>query len=177
MFLPASSLVEERENRTIDALLVTPVTMPEVLVAKATLGVVLAVLMGWVTLALNGAFGTQQLAMTVFLLVGGVMMAEIGLILGCWAKDTNTLFSAIKGMGVLVIAPVLFTLFPGLPQWIAQVFPTYYFVQPIYDMAVLGSRFGDHWIELAVCVVIVAVLLPLVAAMGRRLEQQMAAAV
>lgn len=177
LFLPAASLVEERENRTINALLVSPVQMSDVLLGKAMLGVLLATLMGWVTLALNGAFAGQPLAMTVFLVVGGVMMAELGLILGCWAKDGNTLFTAVKGGALLVVAPVLFTLFPGLPQWIAHVFPTYYFLQPLYEMAVTGTTMRAHVDELAIAVGICLVLLPGVMAMGRRLEQQMAAAV
>jgi ABC-2 type transport system permease protein len=177
LFLPASSLVEERGSRTIDAVLVTPARMSDVLLAKGVLGVLLAVLMGWVTLALNGALTSQVVGLTLFLVLGGIMMAELGLILGCWAKDTNTLFSAIKGGGVVVIAPVLFTLFPGLPQGVARVFPTYYFLQPIYDMSVGGTGLGDHWTEMVVCIAICAALLPLVAAMGRRLEQQLAATV
>ncbi len=177
LFLPASSMVEERERRTLDALLITPVRMSEVLVGKGALGVILAVMMGWVTLALNGAFGSQPLAMTLFLLLGGVMMAELGLVVGSWAKDSNTLFTTVKGGALLVVAPVLFTLFPGLPQWIAQLFPTYYFLQPIYDMAVTGTTFSDHLVDLAACVAICLALIPAVSAMGRRLEQQMAATV
>lgn len=177
LFLPASSMVEEREKRTLDALLITPVRMSEILVGKGALGVVLAVMMGWVTLALNNAFGSQPLAMTLFLLLGGVMMAELGLVVGSWAKDSNTLFTTVKGGALLVVAPVLFTLFPGLPQWIAQLFPTYYFLQPIYEMAVTGTTFSDHLVELAACVAICLALVPAVSAMGRRLEQQMAATV
>ncbi|MGA7690521.1 MAG: ABC transporter permease [Jiangellales bacterium] len=177
LFLPASSMVEEREKRTLDALLITPVRMSEILVGKGALGVLLAVMMGWVTLALNDAFGSQPLAMTLFLLLGGVMMAELGLVVGSWAKDSNTLFTTVKGGALLVVAPVLFTLFPGLPQWIAQLFPTYYFLQPIYDMAVTGTTFSEHLVELAACVAICLALLPAVSAMGRRLEQQMAATV
>jgi len=176
LFLPASSLVEEREKRTLDALLITPLRMSEVLAGKGALGVVLAVLMGWVTLALNDAFGVQPLAMTLFLLLGGVMMAEVGLVVGSWAKDSNTLFTTVKGGALLVVAPVLFTLFPGLPQWVAQLFPTYYFLQPIYDMAVTGTTMSDHLLDLAVCVALCLALLPAVRAMGRRLEQQTAAA-
>jgi len=177
LFLPASSLVEERESRTIDAVLVTPARMSQVLLAKGVLGVLLAVLMGWVTLALNGALTGEVVGLTLFLVLGGTMMAELGLVLGSWAKDSNTLFSAVKGGGVLVIAPVLFTLFPGLPQGVARIFPTYYFLQPIYDMSVTGTGIGDHGLELAVCAAICVLMLPLVAAMGRRLEQQLAATV
>jgi ABC-2 type transport system permease protein len=177
LFLPASSMVSEREQRTLDALLVTPVKMSEVLVGKGALGVVLAVLMGWVTLALNNALGAQPLAMTLFLLLGGVMMAEVGLVVGSWAKDSNTLFTTVKGGALLVVAPVLFTLFPSLPQWVAQLFPTYYFLQPIYDMAVTGTTFSDHLLELAVGLAICLVLLPAVSGMGQRLERQLAATV
>lgn len=177
LFLPASSMVSEREQRTLDALLITPVKMSEVLVGKGALGVVLAVLMGWVTLALNNALGAQPLAMTLFLLLGGVMMAEVGLVVGSWAKDSNTLFTTVKGGALLVVAPVLFTLFPSLPQWVAKLFPTYYFLQPIYDMAVTGTTFSDHLLELAVGLAICLVLLPAVSGMGQRLERQLAATV
>lgn len=176
LFLPATSLVEEREQRTLDALLVTPLRVSEVMFGKAALGVLLALVMGWVTLALNDAFAGQQVAMTLFLLAGAVMMAEVGLVLGCWARDSNTLFTAVKGGGILVFAPVLFTLFPDLPQWIARVFPTYYFLQPIFEIATTGAGLGDYLTELAVCVVICLALLPGVVAFGRRFEAASAAA-
>lgn len=177
LFLPASSLVEERQRRTLDAVLVTPVRLSEVLMAKAGLGVLLGVLMGAVTLALNQAFGSQAPALIGLLLVGAVMMAEAGLLLGMWARDTNTLFTAVKGGGIIVIAPVLFILFPDLPQWIARLFPTYYFLQPIYEIAVTGSSLGEHLVELAVALALCLLLIPAIAAMGRRLEQQLATTV
>jgi ABC-2 type transport system permease protein len=55
VFVTSFSLVEERERRTLDAVLVTPAGVGDVLVAKAALGLVLAVAMAAVTLALNGA--------------------------------------------------------------------------------------------------------------------------
>lgn len=174
LFLPASSLVDERERRTLDAVLITPVGISEVLLAKATLGVLLGTLMGAVTLAINGAFVGQAAALVGLLVLGSVMMAELGLILGCWAKDSNTLFTAIKGGGIILIAPVLFILFPGLPQWIAQVLPTYYVLQPIYEIAVTGTTIGDHGADIAVALAICAALLPGVAVMARRLERALA---
>ena len=103
------------------------------------------------------------------------MMAELGLILGCWARDSNTLFTAVKGGGILVMAPVIFTLFPDLPQWIARVFPTYYFLQPIYEIATTGTGLEDYLVELSVCVLVCLALLPGVAAFGRRFEAASAA--
>ena len=59
IFLPAASLVDEREKRTLDAVLVTPTRMSDVLVGKGTFAVVLAVILGFVTLALNGALAAH----------------------------------------------------------------------------------------------------------------------
>lgn len=177
MFLPAASLVDEREKRTIDAVLVTPTRMSEVLLGKAVLGVVLALLMGLVSLALNDAFGGQPAAMVVFLLVGAVMMAEVGLILGCWARDSNTLFSAIKGGGILIALPAFFFLFPALPQWIPMLVPTYYFLGPIYEIATQGDALGDHLMEVAVAVAVCVALVPAVRRVGRKAERQSALAV
>lgn len=174
LFLPAASLVDEREKRTLDAVLVTPTRRSEVLLGKAVLGVLLAMAMGLVTLAINDAFAGQPVAMAVFLLLGSVLLAEIGLVLGCWARDSNTLFSAVKGGGLLIVVPVLFFLFSDLPQWIPRLVPTYYFLAPIYEIATTGTTLRDHVAELAVGVAICLALLPGVVAVGRRAEQRTA---
>ena len=65
-------------------------------------------------------------------------------------------------------------LFPDLPQRIARIFPTYYFLQPIYEIAVQGSTLGQHRVQVAVAVALCCALLPVVVARARRLEQQLA---
>ena len=174
MFLPALSIVDERDKRTLDAVLVTPARLSEFLFGKALLGVLLAMAMGLITLGINDAFAGQALAMVLFLLVGAVMMAEVGLILGSWAKDSNTLFSAVKGGGILIFAPVLFILFPGLPQWIPWLIPTNYFLTPIYRIATLGESLGEHLVDLGVAAAICLALVPAVAAVGRSAERRSA---
>ena len=174
MFLPAASLVDEREKRTLDAVLVTPTRMSEVLVGKGTFAVVLAVILGFVTLALNGALAGQPLTMTLVLFVGSVMLMLIGLLLGLWAKDITTMYTAIKGGGIIIFLPVIFTLFPGLPQWIPKLVPTYYFLQPINDVAIHGQTLSDVLPELLIALVFCAALIPLVAWVARRSETQLA---
>lgn len=176
LFLPALSVQEERQNHTLDAVLVTPARMSEFLLGKGLLGVVLALAMGAVTLAVNDAFGGQPLALVLFLLVGSVMMAEVGLLLGLWARDSNTLFSAVKGGGILIFMPVVFILFPGLPQWIARVFPTDYFLRPVYEIATRGSGLGTHALDLAVAAAVCLALLPVVVRAGRVAERRSAMA-
>ena len=105
--------------------------MTDAMVAKALSGIVAASLAGGVALALNGGFGGQPWAMVSALLVAVVMASEFGLILGGIAKDMTTMFAIWKSAGILVFAPAVFFLFPGLPQWIARLFPSYNFLGPI----------------------------------------------
>jgi predicted permease len=102
------------------------------------------------------------------------MMAELGLMLGLWAKDISSMYTAVKAGGILVFLPVIFVLFPGLPQWVPRLVPTYYFLVPIYDLAVGGSDFGDVTVELVVAIAICVALLPVLAWVARRSERQLA---
>ena len=174
IFLPAASLVDEREKRTLDAVLVTPTRMSDVLVGKGTFAVVLAVILGFVTLALNGALAGQPGTMALILFIGSVMLMLMGLALGLWARDITTMYTAIKGGGIIIFLPVIFTLFPGLPQWIPKLVPTYYFLQPIYDIAIRGQSLGDVVPELLIAAAVCVALVPLVGWVARRSEHQLA---
>lgn len=167
VFVTSFSLVEERETHTLSALLVTPVALPEVLLAKAGLGLALAVLMAAVTLALNGVL-TSQPALLLALLVGAVMSVEIGLLYAVAAKDTKSLYTLIKSLNIFLMAPVIFYLFPDWPQWIAQLFPTYWFLEPIFQVAIRGATLAEVAGKLLVGVVICLALLPVLWLLTRR---------
>jgi ABC-2 type transport system permease protein len=169
--VPALSLVEEKENRTIDALLVSPVGVRDVMAAKALLGIILALATGVMTLAINGAFGGEYFAIVAALSVGAAMMAEVGVILGAWAADTNTMFATFKAGGIVLFYPVVFFIWPDLPSWIARIGPTYYFLQPIFDLSAGGADLGDVAGEIIIGAAICAALVPAVLFMGRWLEQ------
>ena len=174
LFLPAASLLDEREKHTLDAVLVTPTSMREVLAGKAVLGVTMGVVLGVASLAMNQSMGERPLQVTLFLLIGSIMMAELGLILGSLVKDANSLYTAIKGAGVFIALPVIFIIWPTLPQWISKLAPTYYFLQPVYDIGLNGMGISDFWLEFAVACGICLALTPVVLAVGRRAEIRLA---
>jgi len=74
-----------------------------------------------------------------FVLLGGVFAVELGLLLGTLAKRTMELLAAIKGIGALLFVPALVMLFPSIPQWISRVFPTYYIIDPIVKLTMMGE--------------------------------------
>lgn len=173
-FVPAASIVQEKEKGTINSVLVTPTTVKDFLAGKAGLGIVLGMATGIITLILNNAFGNHPLTMTLVLLIAATMMAEIGLILGMFAKDSNVLFALMKSGGILLFYPVVFYIWPNLPQWIAKIAPTYWFLQPIFEVGVKDASFGDIWVQLVIALVWIIALLPAVNAMSKRLEQKVA---
>ena len=176
VFVPAFSIVQERESGTMTALLVSPARGVDVLAAKAVMGLVLAFLMTLVTLWLNDALGTRPAALLLSVLVGALMLAEIGLLFGSGAKDSKTLFALMKSVNILLFAPVIFYIFPDWPQWIAQVFPTYWIINPIFEVAVEDAGLGQVLPQLAVALAICIALLPFVVLLSRRMTQQVVAA-
>ena len=175
VFIPASSLVQEKMDRTLSAVLATPARVNHVLLAKMAMGLLLGLATGAVALWMNDAFGAAPGTMVLAILIGTLMMAEIGVVLGSWAPDQNTLFAAWKGGAMLIIFPIIFYMFPSLPQWIAQLGITYYFLQPIFDIALFDATFADVWVDLAVALAICVALVPAVVWAGKRLERSIAA--
>lgn len=173
VFLPASTIVQEREARTLHAVLVTPVRVSEVMLGKGIAGFVLAFGMGGLTLVLNGITG-QTVSLLTVLVIASIMSVEVGLLLGVAVSDMATLFSVWKGGGIILFAPAVLFLFPGAPDWIARVFPTYYFLGPLYEIVVHGSTLGSQAADLGVALIICAALVPAIDLLSRRMERRLA---
>lgn len=175
IFVPGASLVEEKEQGTLMGMLVTPAKASEVLVAKWSLGFLLASVMSLITLILNGAMGSRPFDVVVVVMVAAGLTSMLGLLVGVVAKDSTMLFGLIKGSGIVLFAPVLFYLFPSWPQWIAKLFPLYWIIEPVWQVSIMGERLSAVWLELGVALLIAAALLPIIIALSRKMLAQMAA--
>lgn len=141
--LPATSVINEKEKKTLEALVITPTTMGDVFVAKGLLGIILSLFAGILILILNQAFGAQPWLLVLLLALGAIMAAEVGLICGALIKDITTLFAVWKTGGILLFGPAIIYMFPQIPQWIGRVFPTYYLLQPIVEISQQGGGWPD----------------------------------
>ncbi len=173
VFVPAFYVVAEREQGTLQAILTTPLKFTEFLTAKAVFGFVLAFFLSIVTLALNGALGNNYPALVISMVIACLMCAEIGIIYATGARDIKTLYTLIKTLNIFIFAPVIFYIFPNWPQWIAKLFPTYWFLNPIFNVTIRGYDLADVWGELAVAVVICAALVPVILVLARRMRQSL----
>jgi ABC-2 type transport system permease protein len=170
VFLPSFSLADEREKHTLDALLVTPIRLSEVVAAKGTLGFTLAMAMAVITLWLNGALAAQGVALLVVLIAAGLMLVEIGLIYGTASKNVTGVFTLIKGTGFILLAPTIFYIFPDWPQWIAKIFPTYWIINPIYEVTINGAGLDVVGTELLIALGVIAAMIVPIVLLTRRLE-------
>jgi ABC-2 type transport system permease protein len=171
MLVPATSMIEERQQRTLTALTTTPMSLVEVFLAKGLLGVLLAIFTGFAILTLNGGWGPNPLLLLFVLAIGGVLAAAYGIFLGSRVKDIQTLFAINKSMGIILYAPALIALFPEtIPQWIARLFPTYYILQPVLDISQRGAGLAEILPDLTILLILTGALIAAIALTAERLQ-------
>ncbi|MBN1366688.1 MAG: ABC transporter permease [Dehalococcoidales bacterium] len=172
MMIPASSLIHEKQRQTLEALNVTPATISDIFTAKGVVGAVLAIIMGVLTLAISTSFGGSPLALVGVLALGAILAAEIGLLVGAYVKDINTLFAFWKFGGLLLFGPAFIFMFPQIPSWIGYIFPTYYIIRPVTDLTVLGAGFASVALYVGILTAIVVVMGIVVMNIVKRLSTQ-----
>jgi len=171
LMLPATSVVNEKEKKTLEALVITPTTIGDVFLSKGIMGFILSLLMGILILVLNQAFGTEPVLLTLVLALGAIMAVELGMILGAFVKDFTTLFAVWKFGGIVLFAPVFVYLFPQIPEWIGRIFPTYYLIQPIVELSQQGGSWSDIAVNVFILIGLDLILVALVMLTLRRAKQ------
>ena len=168
LMLPAVSLIEEKHNRTLQALSVTPASYQEIFLAKGLVGAILSLLMGILIMLINRAWGGSPAVLLLILALSAVMAAQIGTLLGTVIRDMNTLFAVWKFGGLVLFGPAVIYMFPEIPQWLSYFFPTYYVTGPIIDIS-LGTAGGSTWVELGIAAAIILALVVLQMRLSGRL--------
>ena len=161
--LPATSLLDEKEKRTIDALTITPASVGEVFWAKGALGLIISMVIGIVILILNQAIGAQPALLILLLFLGSIMAVAMGLLLGSVFKDVMSFFATVKALGIILYVPVILYMFPSLPQWIGKIFPTYYIVEPIVEVSQRGGGWPEIALNTSILILIDLLLIALIA--------------
>lgn len=157
--IPASSLVDEKQRRTLRALTITPTTLIDVMASKLLLGMIISLVMGLVLLVMNQAFGTEPFLLIMVLALGTFTAATFGILLGALTKDMNTLFAIIKALALILYAPAIIEIIPNLPEWLARIFPTYYLISPIQRIALDGVGLSEIAGDVSILSVISIVLI------------------
>jgi len=167
----AGLITDEVRQGTGRALLVTPMTVADLFVAKALLGVGLAFGQAALFMAVIGGLNSQPLIILTALFLGAVLVTGFAFLIASLSRD---MMSAL-GWGMLIliifIIPAFGILFPGTVSGWAKAIPSYYLADTVHQASAFGAGWGDVSLNLLVLLgVDLAVVVAGVAAVGRRLR-------
>ncbi len=143
-FALASLISNEVLQRTITALLVTPLRVWHFLMAKTIFGTLLA--MGQVTLILllTGAFSASNWVLLLLtVLLGSLLFTAVAMVVGSAGKDFigQLMFSFIFLIPLMI--PAFSVLFPGsVAAWVSYL-PSYPIVELFYNVSILDASWAD----------------------------------
>ncbi|WP_229753423.1 ABC transporter permease [Paenibacillus segetis] len=120
IMLTGPNLIEERESRTMDALLLTPLRFIDIVAAKGLSILVFSLFSQICVLLLNQGLSWSLIPSLLILIVGGILFVEIGLIIGL---KMNSSKNGTAVASVLMVTLFLVTnLYQAMPEWTYKVF-------------------------------------------------------
>lgn len=162
-FIVPTILVEEKEKRTLQAVLVSPASYADLVAGKALVGLFYALLIALLLLLLNKGFAGNAAVTILAVVLGSLFLVLVGLLMGALFStmtQVNT-WSSIVMLALLI--PAMFILPPQPPapfSTITRLIPTSYMADAISiglsGKATLGNV-GLDLLVLAVATLIVAV--------------------
>lgn len=155
----ASLVSTEVLTRTVTAVLVTPATAGDFLMAKTIYGTMLAMSQAMIVLIAIGAFtASNWWLLLLTMLVGSVMFTGVAMIVGAAGKDfLGTLFYSMLFLLPLMI-PAFSILLPGTASAWIRFLPTYGMTQVLTGVTAYGLEWADVWQNLAAATAWVVVI-------------------
>lgn len=140
----ASLISTEILQRTVTALLVTPMRMRHFLAAKTIFGTGMALIQGLIILALVEAFTpTNWLLLLTIMLIGSVFFTSVALLIGAAGKDFLDQLMYALLFSVPLLIPTFAVLFPGTAAAWVRVIPSY----PIVELLAKVTIYDAGWSE------------------------------
>jgi ABC-2 type transport system permease protein len=143
-FALASLISNEVLQRTVTALLVTPLRVRHFLLAKTIFGTILAMGQAVIVLALVGAFtATNWLLLLVIVLLGSLLFTAVAMLVGSAGKDFigQLMFSLLFLIPLMI--PSFAVLFPGSTAAWVKLLPSYPIVRLLYDVTIHETLWAD----------------------------------
>lgn len=149
MFVMASLIAKEIQERTVTAVLVTPATIGDVLFAKGATGALLGLGQAVIVLAAIGALSIEPLLILTLMVLGSIMISGTAMIAGSAGSDfIGTLFNGMLVMVPLLI-PAFAALFPGTASAWIRALPSYPLVESLIEVSTFGAGWADVGPQLA----------------------------
>jgi ABC-2 type transport system permease protein len=172
-FLTGFAIVDEKMRGTMRAMLTTPTKVSEILLAKGIFSFGIAFIASGLALWLNGAAGAVSPVLALAFGLAAIMTIELGIMVGFAAKDVNSLYAVIKGVGPLMVLVVMPYLWDSWPAWISKIIPLWWVIDPIVQIVNEGKVFGDIAVDLGIAGLFSVVLLVLAMMIAQKRAQHL----
>jgi ABC-2 type transport system permease protein len=179
ILLPALAIIREREDGTLEQLMVTPLRSFELVIGKSLLTLLIVYAIFWGMLALNVFHFGVPLRGSVFLL-GGITAFYIfvemgwGLLISATARTQGQGF---LGAFIIVMMEVIFSgqilpveHMPPVAQWLAACMPNQHYTTLVRNIMLKGATLADVWPQVIALSIIGLVLYTLAI---KRLQKKM----
>ncbi|MCD8511582.1 MAG: ABC transporter permease subunit [Bacillus sp. (in: Bacteria)] len=146
LMIIAPGFIEEKEQKTLDALLVSPLTLGEVIIAKCSVIFLFSVLSQVFVYVLNMGVSFDIIKLLPFMVAGGILFIQVGLVIGM-ILDSSKSSAAVSSI-VMVVLFVTASFYEQLPEWktLLQFLPSVAIVENMHG--VLGGQLD--WVPLVI---------------------------
>lgn len=120
IMISGPGLIEERESKTFDALLITPLSRGQIITAKAGAVLVFSLLSQLIVYVLNQGLTMDLLPSLLYMLLGGIIFVQVGIIIGLKVSSSKN-GSAISSAFMVALFLVA-SVYLALPDWTYPIF-------------------------------------------------------
>jgi ABC-2 type transport system permease protein len=161
------SLVREREQQTLDMLLILPLSPTELFIGKAipiavislvSAGLGMGVILFWFSVPLHGSF----LAIVITLLIYMPAVLSCGMLISIVTRTQQEalFFSWFAAVSFMVFSGFLTPIesMPKILQWVSRANPAFYLMRIIRGVFLQGIGLADFWPDLLILLVITGIM-------------------
>ncbi len=140
-------LVEEKDKKTLDAILVTMTPQSEIIWGKCLVGLIMALVMALIILLLNRGFIGNLPSLFVVLALGAVSFVLTGLFIGSLAQSVQmaSLISSLALLPLVLVATL--TDISPIVSAASRFLPSFYLLDGIERAMFLGSSLSALWLH------------------------------
>jgi fluoroquinolone transport system permease protein len=148
-------LLDEKDDRTLTALQVTPLSAGMYLLYRLALPVLVSLISVFIVIPVMNIVEVRSWQLLPMVLVAAMEAPIFALLLATLAGNKVQGLALMKAMGIFLIIPFVSWFVPEPWQWLMGILPTYW---PVKAFWVMQSG-GNHWLILLVGIVYHALLL------------------
>ncbi|MCL6459220.1 MAG: ABC transporter permease [Gorillibacterium sp.] len=115
IMLTGPNLIEEREGNTFDALLLSPLRFGDIVGAKGLTSLIFSLFAQLVVLIANHGFSSEIIPALFFMVLGGVIFVEVGLLIGLIVNSSKN--GAAISAALMVIFFLVTAVYQAMPDW------------------------------------------------------------